>query len=197
MWWLTLALAIALVIHAGQAIQARWTVPATSHMAPTASMAMLANPADESQFVDNFLEVAEAIDPRMAEQLRSTCQLDPGQFARALRQLGPALGEMVQLREEDPALYSRKIKELQLEAAIDALASQIRRDAIMGAPENPARRIELQALVQAELAASRETQLLLLERMHAELAQAEAEMVELGTQFQQRVDERMKALIGR
>ena len=67
----------------------------------------------------------------------------------------------------------------------------------MGAPENPARRIELQALVQAELAASRETQLLLLERMHAELAQAEAEMVELGTQFQQRVDERMKALIGR
>lgn len=192
-----LILAVALVIHAGETINARLSSPTAARLAPATSLAFVMDAADESQFVDNFLEVADAIDPRMAEQLRSTCQLDPSQFARALRQLGPALGEMVQLREDDPALYSRKIKELQLEAAIDALAAQIRRDSITGQPANPARQAELQALVQAELAASRETQMLLLDRMHAELAQAEADMTELGTQFQQRVDERMRTLIGR
>jgi hypothetical protein len=195
-WWSALAITVALVVHAGETIQARLAPSSLSNLTAATSIAAPMDPASEARFVDDFLDVADEIDPRLAQQLRSTCQLDPIQFARVLRQLGPAMGEMVRLREDDPALYHRKIRELQLEAAIESLAARIHASTRGGQLPNPALHAELNALVQAELAAKRDTQHLLLERMQAELERAQANMDAVGARFQQHVDRRMEQLIG-
>jgi hypothetical protein len=179
-----LAICTALVLHGGNTLLAR----SSNAARPT---------VDSGSFVDRYLEVAEEIDPMLADQLRSMCQLDPGHFGRVLRRLGPRLGELVDMRQTDPALFQRKIHELHLEAAIESLAASIRMARALGDPPDPGTDAQLRGLVEAQLAATLRTRRHLLERMRAELADAESELDREAAEFSAEVGQRVEALLSR
>ncbi len=181
-WWALLALCTALVLHGGNGLMAR------SSIAPVSS-------ADPGSYVDEYLEVAEQIDPMLADQLRSMCQLDPGHFGRVLRRLGPRLGELVDMRQTDPELFQRKIHELHLEATIESLAASIRMSRALGEPADPGIDAQLRGLVEAQLGATLRTRQHLLDRMRAELSQAEAELNQEADHFSSEVGRRVEALL--
>jgi hypothetical protein len=183
--WAGLAVVTALVLHAGGPLLADTN---DIRSRPTISRAA---------FVDQYLDVAAEIDPGLADQLRSMCQLNPGRFAQVLRQLGPVLGELVDLRESDPELFWRKIRELHLEATIEPLASTIRTARARGEQPNPAVAAEFRALVEAQIAATLSTRQLYLDRMRGELEAAETELARQADDFGNEVTRRMEWLLAR
>lgn len=185
MCWAVLALAISLVLHAGGLLHAD-----TRQNRPRPTV-------DRAAFVDRYLDVASEIDPGLADQLRSMCQLDPAHFSRVLRQLGPILGELVDLRESDPELFWRKIRELHLEATIEPLAASIRTARARGETPDPFLEAEFRALVEAQIAATLSTRQLYLDRMRSELAAAEVELVRQTDDFGNEVTRRMEWLLVR
>ncbi|MDP7088070.1 MAG: hypothetical protein QF360_10665, partial [Phycisphaerales bacterium] len=152
---------------------------------------------NRAAFVDQYLDVAAEIDAELADQLRSMCQLDPGRFAKVLRQLGPVLGELVDLRESDPELFWRKIRELHLEATIEPLASAIRTARARGERPDPAVEAEFRALVEAQIAATLSTRQLYLDRMRGELEEAEMELARQADDFGNEVTRKMEWLLKR
>lgn len=183
--WAGLAVVTALVLHAGGPLQADTD---QSRSRPTINRAA---------FVDQYLEVAAEIDSGLADQLRSMCQRDPARFAQVLRQLGPVLGELVDLRESDPELFWRKIRELHLEATIEPLASSIRTARARGDTPDPALEAEFRALVEAQIAAALSTRQLYLDRMRSELDAAETELARQADDFGHEVTRRMQWLLKR
>jgi len=183
--WAGLALVTALVLHAGGLLHAD-----TSEQRPRPTI-------DRSAFVDRYLDVASEIDAGLADQLRSMCQLDPGHFAQVLRQLGPVLGELADMRESDPELFWRKIRELHLEATIEPLAASIRTARARGETADPAVQAEFRALVEAQIAAALSTRQLYLDRMRSELEAAEVELTRQTDDFGSEVTRRMEWLLVR
>jgi len=183
-WWAVLAICTAIVLHGGNGLMAK----SSNTPQPT---------VDSGSFVDRYLEVAEQIDPMLADQLRSMCQLDPGHFGRVLRRLGPRLGELVDMRQTDPDLFERKIHELHLEAAIESLAASIRMARALGEPPDPGTDAQLRGLVEAQLGATLRTRQHLLDRMRAELAEAEVELNREAADFSSEVGRRLEALLNR
>ncbi len=125
------------------------------------------------------------------------CPRDPARFAQVLRQLGPVLGELVDLRESDPELFWRKIRELHLEATIEPLASSIRTARARGDTPDPALEAEFRALVEAQIAAALSTRQLYLDRMRSELDAAETELARQADDFGHEVTRRMQWLLKR
>jgi hypothetical protein len=183
--WVGFVIVTALVLHAGGPLQADTK---QSRSRPTMNRAA---------FVDQYLDVAAEIDAELADQLRSMCQLDPGRFAKVLRQLGPVLGELVDLRESDPELFWRKIRELHLEATIEPLASAIRTVRARGERPDPAVEAEFRALVEAQIAATLSTRRLYLDRMRGELEEAEMELARQADDFGNEVTRKMDWLLKR
>jgi hypothetical protein len=183
--WILAAVCVALTLHAGGQLQAD-------------GEAMASPPSvDSASFVDHYLEVAEEIDPALAEQLRSMCQSDPVRFSKALRQLGPTLSELVHLRQSDPQLFWRKIRELHLEATIETLAANIRSARGRGETVNPATEVQLRGLVEAQLGARLKSRHQYLDKMRQELERAEAELSKESDNFSASVGERVRWLLTR
>ena len=183
--WAGLAVVTALVLHGGGVLYAESDTPPPQL------------PLNRAEFVDRYLEVAAEIDSSLADELRSMCQLDPNRFAKVLRQLGPVLGELVDLKESDPELFWRKIRELHLEATIEPLAASIRVARARGDAPDPAIEAEFRALVEAQIAATLSTQQLYLDRMRSELEVAETELARQADDFGNEVQQRMKWLLVR
>jgi hypothetical protein len=180
-----ITLCTALVMHGGGLLQAEADPPR-------------AQPSlDSASFVDRYLEVAEEIDPELGEQLRSMCQSDPARFSKVLRQLGPTLSELVHLRESDPQLFWRKIRELHLEATIETLAASIRAARAKGEEVPVATEAQLRGLVEAQLGARLKSRQQYLAKMRHELEQAEADLARESDNFSATVAARIKWLLSR
>lgn len=180
-WWAVLVVSVALVVHAGSLLQAK---------------SNSLTPVDNAAFVDRYLDVADEIDPVLADRLRSMCALDQDRFGRVLRQLGPALAELTDMRDTDPELFWRKIRELHLEATIESMAAQLRSLDARGLADE-GMKAQLKALVEAQLSASMDTHQLYLQRMRRELARAEASLGAEIEDFHGEVDDRVERLLQR
>ncbi len=75
--------------------------------------------------IDELIEIAEQIDPRLARRLQQACDSDPADFQRLLRQAGRRVIALAQLKEQDPRLYSFKLKEWHTESEIQYLTRQL------------------------------------------------------------------------
>jgi len=183
--WAGFAIVTALVLHGGGVLYAE-------------ADNMTARPTlNRAAFVDRYLDVAAEIDSALADELRSMCQLDPNRFAKVLRQLGPVLGDLVDLKESDPELFWRKIRELHLEATIEPLAASIRISRARGDTPNLAIEAEFRALVEAQIAATLSTRQLYLDRMRSELEASETELARQADDFGNEVQNRMEWLLVR
>lgn len=176
-----IVIASAIVIHAGDQLSAERTTLTPNRVS----------------FVDRYLEVAEELDPSLAEQLRSMCQRDPARFERVLRQLGPDLAQLADLRETDPSLFWRKMRELHLEASIEQLASTIRQAKAKGEDSDPAIQAQLRGLVEAQVGSALNTQAQYLDRIRAELTAAEAKLKQESDEFDATVNRRLEDLLQR
>lgn len=188
-WWALFAVSTALVLHSGGRLHA---TPATASDVSNPHSGLT---VDHASFVDDYLEVADEIDPTLADQLRSMCQLDPARFGKVLRQLGPVLGQLVDLRQSDPQLFRRKIQELHLEATIESLAASIRVSKARGEIADPAKDAQLRALVQAQLGASLRTRQEVINRMQEELKQAQVGLAREKKDFAGEVGRRLHRLL--
>ena len=188
-WWALFAVSTALVLHSGGRLHA---TPATTSDVSNPQPGLT---VDHASFVDDYLEVADEIDPTLADQLRSMCQLDPARFGKVLRQLGPVLGQLVDLRQSDPQLFRRKIQELHLEATIESLAASIRVSKARGEMADPAKDAQLRALVQAQLGASLRTRQEVINRMQEELKQAQVGLAREKKDFAGEVGRRLHRLL--
>lgn len=190
LWWAVCVLVVGLGLHA---VTPSLATPAGLSAAQVDN----APSVDASTYVDQYLAVAEQIDPSLADQLRSMCQLDPQRFGRVLKQLGPGLGELVKLRERDPALYQQKIHQLHLDATIESLAASILASLGRGEQPNSARQAQLRGLVEAQIAAQLRTQQRELDEMRRQLERAEADLDRRRKDFAGEVSRRVKWLLSR
>lgn len=79
--------------------------------------------------IDQYIEVANEIDPRLGKVLAQTCSQggqDPVELERMIRRYGRGLVALADLRITDPELYERKIEELHLDAESNSLAAKLR-----------------------------------------------------------------------
>lgn len=153
---------------------------------------------DKIAFIDRYLDVADQIDPVLAGQLRSMCQLDPEGFEIVLRRLGPMLSGLADLRGSDPELYERKIRELHLEATVAALAVEARRAAMDDSPHNAimrdSLRAQLEAMVRAQVMTNLDNRVLFAQRLHEHLEQLDLELQVDRANVDALIQDRMKAL---
>jgi len=180
LWWAGMAVVAALVLHAGGPLVAEDRRPTP----------------DQASFVDRYLDVAEEIDASLGDQLRSMCQRDPERFGRVLRQLGPTLAELADLKETNPELFWRKIRELHLEASIESLAASIRSTEARTGGDAAAERLQLRGLVEAQMGAELRTRADVLAQMRIELAAAEADLAKETADFEGAVQRRIEMLLG-
>ncbi len=155
---------------------------------------------DKSAFIDRYLDVADQIDPSLAGQLRSMCQLDPEGFEIVLRRLGPMLSGLADLRGDDPELYQHKIRELHLEATVAALAVEARRAAMDASPQNAVMRdslrAQLEAMVRAQVMTNLDNRVLFAQRLHEHLEQLDLEIEVDQANLDAIVQDRIESLTG-
>ncbi len=154
---------------------------------------------DHDAFIDRYMDVADQIDPDLANRLRSMCQIDPTGFEVVLRRLGPMLSGLADLQREDPVLYQRKIEELHLEATVAALAVEARRAELFGDErdmiQQQAMRAQLTAMVRAQVLTSIENQSLFIERLRDHLADLEAQLAAESSNVDGTVSRRVDELL--
>ena len=157
-----------------------------------------ATSSDKTAFIDRYLDVADQIDPSLAGQLRSMCQLDPEGFEIVLRRLGPMLSGLADLRGDEPELYQRKIRELHLEATVAALAVEARRAAMDDSPQNAVMRgslhAQLEAMVRAQVMTNLDNRVLFAQRLHEHLEHLDIEIEADQANLDAIIQDRIKSL---
>ena len=89
--------------------------------------------------IDRYIEVANAIDPKLGKILGNLCGeqgQDPVELERMIRRYGRNLVALAELKKSDPTFYSQKIHELNLDAEVVKLSRQLRE--IQSQPETAA-----------------------------------------------------------
>ena len=98
-------------------------------------LAFVAPAADEllrgNAFAEEVLEVAEDLDPRLSERLRSLHDSDPEGFAERIA-ASTQLRALVDMRREDRRAYNMKILELKTDAKVRTLAATVRQARVDG-----------------------------------------------------------------
>ena len=98
-------------------------------------LAFVAPAADEllrgNAFAEEVLEVAEDLDPRLSERLRSLHDSDPEGFAERIA-ASTQLRALVDMRREDRRAYDMKILELKTDAKVRTLAATVRQARVDG-----------------------------------------------------------------
>ena len=99
-------------------------------------LAFVAPAADEllrgTAFAEEVLVVAEDLDPRFSERLRSLHDSDPEGFAERIA-ASTQLRALVDMRREDRRAYDMKILELKTDAKVRTLAATVRQARVDGA----------------------------------------------------------------
>lgn len=85
-----------------------------------------AAPTLDPTLVDACLDVAEQIDPELADRLRHLCAEDQEAFERVMRTHGRRLVGLVDLRERDPELYEQKLTEMRFESQVSRAVRELR-----------------------------------------------------------------------
>lgn len=98
-------------------------------------LAFVAPAADEllrgNAFAEEVLVVAEDLDPRLSERLRSLHDSDPEGFAERIA-ASTQLRALVEMRREDRRAYDMKILELKTDAKVRSLAATVRQARVDG-----------------------------------------------------------------
>lgn len=98
-------------------------------------LAFVAPAADEllrgNAFAEEVLVVAEDLDPRLSERLRSLHDSDPEGFAERIA-ASTQLRALVDMRREDRRAYDMKILELKTDAKVRSLAATVRQARVDG-----------------------------------------------------------------
>ena len=98
-------------------------------------LAFVAPAADEllrgNAFAEDVLVVAEDLDPRLSDRLRSLHDSDPEGFAERIA-ASTQLRALVDMRREDRRAYDMKILELKTDAKVRTLAATVRQARVDG-----------------------------------------------------------------
>ena len=98
-------------------------------------LAFVAPAADEllrgNAFAEEVLVVADDLDPRLSERLRSLHESDPEVFAERIA-ASTQLRALVDMRREDRRAYDMKILELKTDAKVRTLAATVRQARVDG-----------------------------------------------------------------
>lgn len=121
------------------------------------------------EMVENIMAVARDIDPELADQLSSMCEIDPEALNRIIRRQGHRLGSLINLRESDPELYKVKVTELKTDAEIFHIARKLRGKKLDD-PEIQGKIAQLEGLVRAKTEMSIRAQELYISRLERHLA---------------------------
>ena len=147
------------------------------------------------EMIERCLEIAEEIDPSMAERLRLYCSDDPDECRANFMRVGSRLLELARLQDRDPQLYGFKIASLRQDVAVAKTAEELRaaiaEDDIMVASklEN-----QLKKMVEIQLAMTIAERGELLKRLKAQADRLTAELAEYGENFDTAVSERLEQL---
>ena len=154
-------------------------------------LAFVAPAADEllrgNAFAEEVLVVAEDLDPRLSERLRSLHDSDPEGFAERIA-ASAQLRALVDMRREDRRAYDMKILELKTDAKVRTLAATVRQARVDGddaAYSSGREELRMQLRIQAGMRLA--NRLLQIERMEdmveqlrerydREVAEAEADV---------------------
>jgi hypothetical protein len=154
-------------------------------------LAFVAPAADEllrgNAFAEEVLVVAEDLDPRLSERLRSLHDSDPEGFAERIA-ASTQLRALVDMRREDRRAYDMKILELKTDAKVRTLAATVRQARVDGddaAYSSGREELRMQLRIQAGMRLA--NRLLQIERMEdmveqlrerydREVAEAEADV---------------------
>lgn len=107
----------------------------------TASPAGVRSVRSTTANIDQYIEVANEIDPRLGKILSETCSQggqDPVELEQMIRRYGRGLVALAELQITDPKLYERKIEELHLDAEVNVLATELRQVLEMQGPNSQA-----------------------------------------------------------
>ena len=154
-------------------------------------LAFVAPAADEllrgNAFAEEVLVVAEDLDPRLSDRLRSLHDSDPEGFAERIA-ASTQLRALVDMRREDRRAYDMKILELKTDAKVRTLAATVRQARVDGddaAYSSGREELRMQLRIQAGMRLA--NRLLQIERMEdmveqlrerydREVAEAEADV---------------------
>ncbi|MAV55559.1 MAG: hypothetical protein CMJ28_06340 [Phycisphaerae bacterium] len=149
-------------------------------------LAVVAPAADEmlrgNAFAQEALVVAEDLDPRLSERLRSLHDSDPEGFAERIAS-STQLRALVDMRREDRRAYDMKILELKTDAKVRTLAASVRESRDNGDNAGFASgREELRMQLRIQAGMRLANRLLQIERM-------QDMVVQLREQYEREVDE--------
>lgn len=146
--------------------------------------------------ITQCLEVAQMIDPALADGLRALRERDPALFARRLRQ-STRLIALAELRERDPRLFDLKLTELRVDADVSRLARELRGAHLRG-ESGRISGLESQLLmfVRAQVAFSIRAREDLLCRLRMEVERMEREYDRDRANPEQLVEQRLRSLLG-
>ncbi len=148
------------------------------------------------EFLNQCLEVADEVDPKLAARLRDMQRRSPGPaFERAVRNARHLAG-LVRLKESDPALYDVKLRELKVDAQVTALAEQVRQARQTGSGSADELEGELRKLVQTQVALSIASRGMYLQRLREHMKTLQDQIVEDASNFGKAVERRMAELVG-
>lgn len=156
-------------------------------------------PALTEELAQRCIEVAQEVDPELAQRLSDARTKNPQEFESQMRAggFGRRLLSLAQLKTHDPRLYNDKIAELTLAVQIDRVAGQVREirrnaDASLSEVENLEGK--LRALLQVQVALSIKARGEMLCRFEERAKELQTELDREARNFQTTVDARMAAI---
>ncbi|MDG2422599.1 MAG: hypothetical protein P8M22_01335 [Phycisphaerales bacterium] len=151
--------------------------------------------------IDQYIEVAHEIDPRLGKLLMDSCSdggQDPAELERMIRRYGRGLVALADLQATDPELYERKIQELHLDAETNTIALALR-NVIEAQGPNCQEAIQLKAslevIMRARLALSISNRERSLEQLNDRIATLKERLEYEETHFDAELDRQMRQML--
>lgn len=172
--------------------------PFTSAQDDTRETRQAVQQAVSPDLVEQWLQVAEDVDPAKARRLREMCDRDPEEFNRVMRQSGRRIVSLAELRIDDPDLYETKLSEMRIESQVDEIAGRLveairsgRQDDIAALQE------ELRPWVVTQVVYSIKARGDYLLRLKEHVERLERELEYEAENFQKVADRRLEEIIAR
>ncbi len=148
--------------------------------------------------IEQWLLVAEDIDPDKGRQLREMCHHDPEAFYQMMQRTGRRIISLADLKDSDPDLYETKISELRIEAQMETAAEQLA-DALRSGDEDAitAAEEELRRWVRTQVLYSIRARGDYLLRLKEHMERLEEELAFEAANFEQTVDRRFEEITAR
>ncbi len=147
------------------------------------------------KLVEQWLEVARAVEPALAKRLEELRQRRPGPaFERAIHNARHLVG-LARLKERDPQLYALKVRELRLDAQIDSVLKQLAGMSQTSSEAAETIEAHVRGLVRQQVAASIASRGMYLLRLKENLKSLQEQLAHDAANFEEAVERRMEALI--